>query len=74
MNNTQLYLSIGIPSVLVLISWVTTFVQNSKLDTKIELLRSEFATETRAIRSDVNTITKLYGEHGERLARLEPRH
>ena len=61
MTNTQLYLSIGIPSVLVLTSWVTTFVQNSKLDSKIELLRSEFATETRAIRSDVNTITKLRG-------------
>jgi DNA-binding winged helix-turn-helix (wHTH) protein len=61
MNNTQLYFSTGIPSVLVLISWATTFVQNSKLDSKIELLRSEFATETRAIRSDVNTITKLRG-------------
>jgi hypothetical protein len=38
---------------------------------QINNLRSEIATELRAIRSDINMLTKMYGEHGERLASLE---
>lgn len=75
MTNQQLYLSVGIPTFFVLLSWITTFVQNTRLDTKIDTkidnLRTEMAAELRAIRSDINTITKMYGEHGERLAKLE---
>jgi hypothetical protein len=73
MTNQQLYLAIGIPSFLVLLSWITTFIQNNRLDTKIESLRTEMAMELRAVRSDINTITKMYGEHGERIAKLEAR-
>jgi hypothetical protein len=43
----------------------------SKLDGKVESFRSEVATEFREVRRDINTITKMYGEHGERLATLE---
>jgi hypothetical protein len=71
MTNQQIYLAVGIPSVLVLITWLTTFIQNNRLDTKIENLRTEMATELRAVRSDINTITKMYGEHGERIAKVE---
>lgn len=71
MNNQQLYLSVGIPSLLVALSWLTTFIQNNRLDTKIDNLRTEMANELRAVRGDINTITKMYGEHGERLAKLE---
>jgi hypothetical protein len=71
LNNQQLYLSVGIPSLLVALSWLTTFIQNNRLDTKIDNLRTEMANELRAVRGDINTITKMYGEHGERLAKLE---
>jgi hypothetical protein len=70
-TNQQLYLSIGIPSVLVLLSWITSFVQSIRLDGKLESFRSEVATELRAIRSDINVLTRMYGEHGERIATLE---
>ena len=86
MTNQQLYLAIGIPSLLVLLTWLANFVQNSNSRTElrseistlrtevradISSLRTEMATELRAVRSDINMITKMYGEHGERLASLE---
>ena len=86
MTNTQLYLAIGIPSFLVLLSWVTSLWKIDSLDakfdakiesirtevaSKIESLRTEVVTELRAVRSDINTVTRMYGEHGERLAKLE---
>lgn len=75
MTNTQLYLAIGIPSFLVLLSWVTSLWKIDSLDAKfsakIESFRSEVVTELRAVRSDINTVTRMYGEHGERLAKLE---
>lgn len=64
MTNQQLYLAVGIPSLLVLLTWLANFVQISNL-------RTEMATELRAIRSDINMLTRMYGEHGERLASLE---
>jgi len=42
-----------------------------ELHTDIRDFRSEVATELRAVRSDINMVTKMYGEHGERLATLE---
>ncbi len=75
MTNTQLYLAIGIPSFLVLLSWVTSLWKidslDTKFDAKIESLRTEVVSELRAVRSDINTVTRMYGEHGERLAKLE---
>jgi len=75
MTNTQLYLAIGIPSFLVLLSWVTSLWKidslDAKFDAKIESFRTEVVTELRAVRSDINTVTRMYGEHGERLAKLE---
>ena len=49
------------------------FAKIDKVDTKIDSLRTEVAIELRAVRSDINTITKMYGEHGERIARVEER-
>jgi ribosomal protein L29 len=43
----------------------------SKLDVKLENFRSEVAAELREVRRDINIVTKMYGEHGERLASLE---
>jgi hypothetical protein len=59
-TNQQLYLATGIPSVLVLLNML-----------QVQFFRSEVATELRAIRSDMTMLTKMYGEHGERIARLE---
>ena len=71
MTNEQLYLTIGIPSVLVLLNMIQAQLIRSELNGKIESLRTEIATELRAIRSDITMLTKMYGEHGERLAALE---
>lgn len=45
MTNQQLYLAIGIPSFLVILSWVTSFIQNNRLDTKIDGMRTEMFHE-----------------------------
>jgi hypothetical protein len=37
LTNQQLYLAIGIPSVLVVLSWLTSLWQNSKLDAKLDV-------------------------------------
>lgn len=84
MTNVQLYLALGIPSVLVILAWLSNrqdfrdlrndmTAMNTNLGNKIDSLRSEMAAELRAVRSDINTVTKMYGEHGERIARLEER-
>jgi len=83
-TNVQLYLALGIPSVLVILAWLSNrqdfrdlrndmTAMNTNLGNKIDSLRSEMAAELRAVRSDINTVTKMYGEHGERIARLEER-
>ena len=71
MTNQQLYLAIGIPAFFAFINIAANLTLILRLDTKVESLRTEIANELRAIRSDINTITKMYGEHGERIARVE---
>jgi hypothetical protein len=58
MTNQQLYLSIGIPSVLILLALVINQVGFFYLSTQISNLRSELATELRAIRSDINMLKR----------------
>jgi hypothetical protein len=58
MTTQQLYLSIGIPSVLILLALVINQVGFFYLSTQISNLRSELATELRAIRSDINMLKR----------------
>ena len=54
MTNQQLYLAIAIPSVLVVLSWITSIVQNNRTDAKIDALRSEMHAKIDALRSEVH--------------------
>lgn len=61
MNNTQLYLSIGIPSFVALLSWITVILawlsnrsdihrQNDRIDS----LRTQMRSEFQDLRSEIN--------------------
>lgn len=45
MTNTQLYLAIGIPSILVILSWLSNRSDINRLSDKIDGLRSEMYHE-----------------------------
>jgi hypothetical protein len=60
LNNSQLYTAIAIPSILVILAWITTLIQSSRLDTKIDALRENLHTEMRADRKELgDKIDKL---------------
>ena len=65
MNNTQLYLSIGIPSFVALLSWVTVILAwlsnrtelhrlNDKIDREGDSVRSDLRGEIRELRGEMN--------------------
>jgi len=53
LTNQQLYLAIGIPSFLVILAWVTSFVQNNRTDAKIDALRAEMSAKLDGLRSEM---------------------
>ena len=53
MTNQQLYLAIGIPSVLVILAWITSFIQSNRTDAKIDALRSEMSSKIDALRGEM---------------------
>jgi hypothetical protein len=82
------YLMLGIalasPFVAILVGYFLNSSRVDRLETRmdsgfnavnarVDSLRTEMSTEMRAIRGDINMLTKMYGEHGERIARLEPK-
>jgi cellobiose-specific phosphotransferase system component IIA len=67
MNNTQLYLSIGLP----LFTLLLVFIANNRA---IDALRSEMKTSTDALRTEIKMSTDaLRINHDSRLAVLEAR-
>ena len=62
MNNTQLYVAISIPSILVILAWITSLMQNNRLDTKIETLGTNLRTEIRADRKELTDKMDKLGE------------
>lgn len=53
MSNTQLYFAIGIPSILVILSWVTTLMQNNRLDAKLDRVAEGIRSDARADRKEL---------------------
>ena len=57
MNNTQLYLSIGIPTLTVILAWLSNRFDinrlNDKVDRLVETLRAEINALRREIHSDM---------------------
>ncbi len=57
MNNTQLYLAIGVPSFLVILTWASNTISINRLADRVdrngELLRAEMNDFRREIHSDI---------------------
>ena len=60
MTNEQLYIALGIPSVLVILAWISSFIQNNRLDTKLD-------TKVESLRSDMRADRKELGEKIDKL-------
>lgn len=54
MTNLQLLLTIGIPSLLVILSWVNSNQRMSRLEASFDALRVEMRAEMNALRKEVN--------------------
>lgn len=86
MTNQQLYFAIGVPSFLVILSWITNLIQNNRIDTKIDTLGNTLRAEMRAdrkeltdridhlgesIRADLKEFFKLITDLDKRVTRIE---
>ena len=56
MSNTRLYLAIGIPSVLVLLSWLSTFAQKLRLGDRLDRMTEDFHNQVTTLRSTIHGI------------------
>ena len=52
MNNTQLYLSIGVPTLTVILAWLSNRSDINRLNDKVDRMAETLRTEMTAIRSD----------------------
>ena len=55
MNNTQLYVSIGIPTLTVILAWLSNRSDINRLNDKVDRLGESLRTETTALRNDYHT-------------------
>jgi hypothetical protein len=60
MNNTQLYLSIGIPTLTVILAWVSNRSDNNRLNDKVDKLGDALRSEILALRIDINKDMALF--------------
>ena len=77
MNNTQLYLSIGVPTLTVILAWLSNRSDISRLNDKVARLAETLRAEMSAIRGDhhkdnMALMGYMVPLH-ERMAKLEPR-
>lgn len=54
MNNTQLYLSIGIPTLTVLLAWLSNRSDINRLNDKVDRFAESFRAEMTSLRTDMN--------------------
>ncbi|HEY0797356.1 MAG TPA: hypothetical protein VGD64_16405 [Acidisarcina sp.] len=77
MTNAQLYLAVGVPSILVLLGILLNFFQYNSLRTEIRTeingLRAEMISILTELRADINLLTGKVIELVDRLSRLEAR-
>lgn len=52
MNNTQLYLTVGIPTVTVILAWLANRTDHNRLNDKVDRLAETLRAEMVAIRND----------------------
>lgn len=77
MNNTQLYLSIGIPTLTVILAWVSNRSDinrlSDKLDSTAVRLSERMEAMNRAHHDDMNMLMSYMVPLHERMAKLESR-
>ena len=77
MNNTQLYLSIGVPTLTVILAWLSNRSDINRLNDKVDRLAESLRAEMTAIRNDHHkdnlTLMGYMVPLHERMAKLEPR-
>ncbi len=88
MNNTQLYLSIGVPTLTVILAWLSNRSDINRLNDKVDRLTESLHTEMTAMRNEYHSeMAALRNDHHkdnltlmgymvplhERMAKLEPR-
>ncbi len=54
MNNTQFYLSIGIPTLTVLLAWLSNRSDINRLNDKVDRLAESLRAEMTSLRIDIN--------------------
>jgi len=54
MNNTQLYLIIGIPTLTVILAWLSSRSDNNRLNDKVDRLADALRSEMVTLRRDIN--------------------
>ena len=77
MNNIQVYLSIGIPTLTVILAWLSNRSDNNRLNDKIDRLGESLRTEMISLRNDhhkdnLALMGYMVPLH-ERMAKLESR-
>jgi hypothetical protein len=77
MNNTQLYLTIGIPTLTVILAWLSNRSDINRLNDKVDHLAEALRAEMTALRSDhhkdnMALMGYMVPLH-ERMAKLESR-
>jgi hypothetical protein len=53
MNNSQLYLSIGIPSILIVLAWISNRSDVTALRSEMTQLRKDIANDMTQLRKDI---------------------
>ncbi len=76
MNNTQLYLSIGVPTLTVILAWLSNRSDINRLNDKVDRLSESLRSEMTAIRNDHHKDNMVLMGYmvplHERMAKLEP--
>ena len=70
MNNTQLYLSIGVPTFAVLLAWLSNRADINRLNEKVDKLAESMRAEMIALRREIHEDLLMLHE---RVVRVETR-
>lgn len=77
MNNTQLYFAIGVPTFTVIIGMLLNLHHTRRLEDRMDRFEDRMNAQGESIRGEIAALRDmLIGkviEHGERIAKLEPK-
>jgi hypothetical protein len=73
MNNTQLYIGLGIPCLAIITSLIVSILQVSGIREDMRHMRTEFHGDYQALRRDMQDLTGKAVDIDNRLTRIEER-